>query len=71
MRRDPAPDRPAANVKIFTFVVHVWRERVGSNRYVWRGSLTDARSDGKTYFQSLPGLLDAIARLLKTGPPEK
>lgn len=52
------------------FILHVWREK-NNGAFTWRGSLTDARSGVKTYFQSLPGLMELIEKLLGAMQPEK
>ena len=52
------------------FILHVWREK-SNGAFIWRGSLTDAHSGQKTYFQSLPGLMELIAKFLEAVPPQK
>ena len=52
------------------FILHIWREK-SNGAFIWRGSLTDAHSGQKTYFQSLPGLMKLIAKALVIIPPQK
>lgn len=53
-----------------TFILRVWREK-NNGAFTWRGSLTDARSGRKTYFQSIPGLMELIEKLLELTQQEK
>ncbi len=52
------------------FILHVWREK-NNGAFTWRGSLTDAHSGVKTYFQSIPGLMELIQKLLEAIQLEK
>jgi hypothetical protein len=70
MKKAAPPANSVIRVTIFTFVVHVWRERVGSHRFVWRGSLTDVQTGGTKYFQSIAALARLMAKAVKTKPKE-
>lgn len=68
---EPTPPRGEnAGLKIFSFILHVWQERSGSDRTVWRGSLTDVTSGERSHFQSLKGLIRKLTELIGgTEPP--
>ena len=70
MSEPTPPGGENAGLKIFSFILHVWKERVGSNRFIWRGSLTDVTSGERSHFQSLKGLIKKLAELIGgTEPP--
>lgn len=71
MPQSESPDREGRGVKIFSFILHVWRERAGSNRFIWRGSLTDVTSGERRHFQSLKGLIRKISELIGGADPSK
>ncbi|MBE7436458.1 MAG: hypothetical protein HS100_21255 [Anaerolineales bacterium] len=70
MKKPVLTVHPVNRVVIFRFVVHLWREKVRAGRFVWRGSVTDARSGATKYFQSLPALARLMAKAVKTKPKE-
>lgn len=64
MSQSKAPDGEGRGLKIFSFVVHLWKEQSGSDRSVWRGSLTDVRNGERRYFQSLTGLMKMFSEFI-------
>lgn len=62
MKKAAPPARPESDVVIYSFVVHVWREKIGPRRFVWRGSLTEVQSGATRYFQSLPALAKTVSQ---------
>ncbi|MEW6086505.1 MAG: hypothetical protein AB1607_18115 [Chloroflexota bacterium] len=70
MTKMTPPDEAGRGLKIFSFILHVWQERSGSDHTVWRGSLTDVTSGERRHFQSLKGLIRKLAELIGgTEPP--
>lgn len=70
MKKPALPASPAKSVRIRSFVVHLWRERAGARRFVWRGSLTDVQRGGTKYFQSLEALARLMAQAVNTKTKE-
>ena len=52
------------------FIVRVWREKTDGESFLWRGSVSDAQSGERLYFQSLDQLEDVIARMIESEPRE-
>ncbi len=61
---------PAEDSFPHTFIVRVWREKTDGESFIWRGSVSDAQSGERSYFQSLDQLKDAIARMIEAPPRE-
>ncbi|MCC6299286.1 MAG: hypothetical protein IT314_08300 [Anaerolineales bacterium] len=69
----PEPTPPGGEdtgLKIFSFILHVWRERA-KNRSVWRGSLTDVTSGERRHFQSLKDLIKKLSELIGGNEPSR
>ena len=61
---------PAEDSLPHTFIVRVWREKTDGESFLWRGSVSDAQSGERLYFQSLDQLKDAIARMIEAPSSE-
>ncbi len=70
MKKTAASARPDSREVIHRFIVHLWRERTGLKRFVWRGSLTDARKGGTRYFQSIRSLAKLLTEAVGKMPKE-
>jgi hypothetical protein len=64
MAQSDPPHGKGTGLKIFSFILHLWKEQSGSNRLVWRGSLTDVQSGERRHFQSLKGLIKKLSELI-------
>jgi hypothetical protein len=71
MSQPDPPHGKGTGLKIFSFILHLWKEQSGSNRPVWRGSLTDVQSGERRHFQSLKGLIRRLLELIGGTVPPK
>jgi hypothetical protein len=67
MKKEDSNHSPMPKLKIFTLVIHLWRERESPKRSFWRGSITNIRSGETKYFQSISALVKLIYQIVQAG----
>ncbi len=65
MSQTDPPHGKGTGLKIFSFILHLWKEQSGSNRPIWRGSLTDVASGETKYFHSIAQAGRIVLRAIK------
>ncbi|MBI5935045.1 MAG: hypothetical protein HY867_15170 [Chloroflexi bacterium] len=64
------PPMSAENSLPRTFILRIWREKTDNESFLWRGSVSNAQSGERLYFQTMEQLKDAVTRMIETPPRE-